>query len=163
MSEIQRRGGSTILTTFVVALALVALPLPDWARWMRPEWATLVLIYWCLALPGRVNVGVGWMVGLFVDVITGNLLGQHALALSIVAFVTVKVHKQVRVYPLWQQALSVFVLVALGQLLVVWVKGIIGQAPEDWLYWVPSLTSALLWPWVYIVLRDARRKFRVAG
>ena len=102
------------------------------------------------------------MAGLFVDVITGNLLGQHALAMTVVAFVTVKVHKQVRVYPLWQQALSVFVLVALSQLLVVWVKGIIGQAPDNWVYWAPSITSALLWPWIYVVLRDVRRKFRVA-
>lgn len=162
MSELQQRGGSTILVTFAIALGLTALPLPEWARAFRPEWVTLVLVYWCLALPSRVNVGVGWLVGLFVDVITGNLLGQHALSLAVVAFVTVKVHTQVRVYPLWQQALSVFVLVALSQLLVVWVKGIIGQAPESWVYWAPSVTSAVLWPWVYIVMRDVRRKFRVA-
>lgn len=162
MSELQQRGGSTILVTFAIALGLTALPLPDWARPFRPEWVTLVLVYWCLALPSRVNVGVGWLVGLFVDVITGNLLGQHALSLAVVAYVTVKVHTQVRVYPLWQQALSVFVLVALSQLLVVWVKGIIGQAPESWVYWAPSVTSAVLWPWIYIVMRDVRRKFRVA-
>lgn len=162
MSEIQQRGGGAIVITFAIALGLTALPLPEWARAFRPEWVTLVLVYWCLALPSRVNVGIGWIIGLFTDVITGNLLGQHALSLAVVAFVTVKVHKQVRVYPLWQQALSVFVLVALSQLLVVWVKGIIGQAPDDWVYWAPSVTSALLWPWVYIVMRDVRRKFRVA-
>ena len=161
MSEIHQRGSGVIIVTFAIALGLIALPLPEWARPFRPEWATLVLVYWCLALPTRVNVGTGWIAGLFVDVITGNLLGQHALAMAVVAFVTVKVHKQVRVYPLWQQALSVFVLTALSQLLVVWVKGIIGQAPENWLYWAPSIISAMLWPWIYIVLRDVRRKFRI--
>lgn len=162
MSEVNQRGSGVIVVTFAIALGLIALPLPEWARAFRPEWATLVLVYWCLALPTRVNVGTGWIVGLFVDVITGNLLGQHALAMAVVAFVTVKVHKQVRVYPLWQQALSVFVLTGLSQLLVVWVKGIIGQAPDNWLYWAPSIISALLWPWVYIILRDVRRKFRIA-
>lgn len=162
MADANQRGGGVITITFMVALALTALPLPELARPFRPEWTTLVLVYWCLALPSRVNVGVGWLVGLFVDVISGNLLGQHALALAVVAFVTVKVHKQVRVYPLWQQALSVFVMVALSQLLAVWVKGIIGEAPDSWLYWAPSVTSALLWPWMFIILRDVRRKFRVA-
>lgn len=162
MAEGRRHGGGVVIVTFILALALTSMPLPEWARPFRPEWTTLVLVYWCMALPSRVNVGVGWLVGLMVDVASGNLLGQHALALSVVAFVTVKVHKQIRVYPLWQQALSVFVMVALSQLLAVWVKGIIGEAPDTWLYWMPSVTSALLWPWVFVVLRDVRRKFGVA-
>ena len=122
----------------------------------------LVLIYWCLALPGKVNIGIAWIVGLFLDVLTGTLLGQHALALAVVAFVTAKLHKQVRVYPIWQQALSVFTLVALGQLLVVWIKGIIGESPQTWLYWAPSITSAVIWPWIFVMLRSVRRKFRIA-
>ncbi len=160
--SMERQGGLTIAVTFIIALALTALPLPEWARAFRPEWTALVLIYWCLALPTRVNVGIGWFVGLLVDVLHGTLLGQHALGLTIVAFVTIKLHQQIRVYPLWQQALSVFTLVALNQLLVVWVKGIVGQPPQSWLYWAPSLVSAMLWPWLFIILRDVRRKFRVS-
>ncbi len=162
MTPRRRQGGGVIVLTFVAALMLMLLPLPEWARMLRPEWAPLVLIYWCLALPGRVNVGIGWLLGLVVDVLLGSLLGQHALAYAVIAFITVKLHKQIRVYPLWQQALSVFTLVALGQLLVVWIKGITGEAPDTWTYWLPSLTSAVLWPWLYLVLRDLRRKFRVA-
>ncbi len=162
MNPKRRQGGGVIAITFIVALMLTLLPLPDWARIFRPEWVPLVLIYWCLALPSRVNVGIGWLLGLIVDVLLGSLLGQHALAFAVIAFITVKLHTQIRVYPLWQQALSVFTLIALGQLLVVWIKGIIGEAPGTWTYWLPSLTSALLWPWLYLILRDVRRKFRVA-
>lgn len=162
MSGEGRQGGATIVITFIIALILTAMPLPEWARAFRPEWVALVLIYWCLALPTRVNVGLGWFMGLMVDVLHGTLLGQHALSLTVVAFVAVKLHRQIRVYPLWQQALSIFTLVALNQLLVVWVKGIIGQPPQNWLYWAPSVTSALLWPWMFIILRDIRRKFRVS-
>ena len=157
------RGGSIILITFLLAMVLAIIPMPDWARYMRPEWAVLVLIYWCLALPTRVNVLSGWTVGLCLDVLYGSLLGQHAMALAIVAWAVTKMHQQIRVYPLWQQALVVFMFVALNQLMVVWVKGIIGQSPDSpWLYWLPSVTSAILWPWLFIMMRDVRRRFRVS-
>ncbi|MDX1811856.1 MAG: rod shape-determining protein MreD, partial [Gammaproteobacteria bacterium] len=53
-------------------------------------------------------------------------------------------------------------LVALGQLLVVWVKGITGDSPQSWTYWAPSFASAIIWPWVFVFLRSLRRKFRVS-
>ena len=163
MSEHQKQqSGSVIVATLLFAILLTIIPLPEWARYLRPEWVILVLIYWCMATPGRINVGIAWLMGMVVDVIHGNLLGQHALAFAIVAFVTVKLHRQIRVYPLWQQALSVFTLVALNQLFVIWTRGLIDQAPDTWLYWLPSFTSALIWPWLYLILRDLRRKFRVS-
>ena len=162
MATIKKHGGKAIFASFIVAMFLMVLPLPEWLRAFRPEWVTLVLIYWCLALPNRVNIGIAWVAGLVVDVLTGTLIGQHALAMAVVAFVTVKLHKQIRVYPLWQQALSVFTMVALGQLLVVWIKGIIGQSPESWLYWAPSITSALIWPWVFVMMRNLRRRYKVS-
>ena len=156
------RGGKTILFTFAVALALAAMPLPDWARPFRPEWVALVLAYWCIALPTRVNVGAGWLAGLTVDVLEGTLLGQHALAYAVFAYACVRVHRQLRVYPLWQQGLAMCVLVALELLLVFWIDGIIGRAPGTFLFWAPALTSALIWPWVFVVLRDLRRRFSVS-
>lgn len=77
-----QRGGLVILLSFILAFLLTVLPLPDWARFYRPQWSTLVLIYWTLASPYRVGVGIGWATGIVIDVITGTLLGQHALALS---------------------------------------------------------------------------------
>jgi rod shape-determining protein MreD len=156
------RGMGIIALTFAIALGLTVLPLPEWAAPFRPAWVLLVLIYWCLALPNRINIGAGWLAGLCMDVMTGALLGQFALAYAVVAFLAVKLHQQIRVYPLWQQALSIFTLVALAQLLSVWVLGIIGQSPNSWLYWMPSVSSALLWPWLFLILRDTRRKFRVS-
>jgi len=162
MANIKKQGGKVILMTFVVAMFLVVFPLPEIIRPFRPEFVTVVLIYWCLALPSRVNIGFAWLAGLFVDILSGTLMGQHALALAVVAFVTVKLHKQIRVYPLWQQSLSVFTMVALGQLLVVWIKGIIGESPQSWLYWAPSITSAIIWPWVFVILRNLRRAYKVS-
>ena len=147
--------------SFVLALALTALPIPEWAALWRPAWVALVLVYWCMAVPARVGVVVGWFAGLLLDVLTGTLLGQHAFALALVAYITHKSYQQVRVFPPWQQAISVFGLVFVYQVLVLWVTGIQGNPVAASSYWASPLMSMVLWPWVFVVLRDVRRKYRV--
>jgi rod shape-determining protein MreD len=154
-------GGLTLLISFIFALLLQMLPLPDWAQYLRPDWVALVLIYWCIALPERVGVGVGWLVGLMLDVSYGTLLGQHALTLAVVAYLAVRLHQRIRLFPLWQQAVNALLMVALHLMLVLWIKGATGQSAETWAYWLPALTSMLAWPLVFIVLRGMRRTYRV--
>jgi rod shape-determining protein MreD len=119
----------------------------------------LVVIYWCLAVPERMGVGVAWVMGILLDVISGALLGQHALALALVAYVALKLHRQTRLFPVWQQAFMVMLLIIMEQMLNLWVQGVIGQPPRSWKYWLPVLTSMLLWPWVFFLLRDLRRRY----
>jgi rod shape-determining protein MreD len=145
--------------TIIVAFMLAIMPLPDWAVAFRPDWVTLVLIYWAMALPANIGVTVAWLTGLMLDVSHGAVLGQNALGLVIVIFVIHTQHQRLRVASLLQQAIVIFFLLITQQLISLWVTGIMGQAPDDWLYFMSSLTSALLWPWVYIILRDLRRKF----
>jgi len=158
----RRHGGGIIAVSFIVALLLTIVPMPEWGRYIRPDWVGLVLIYWCLALPERVGIITGWVLGLALDVLTGSLLGQNALALTIVAWATLKFHQRVRLFPVWQQALTVFVLLILHQLLVLWISRIIGRAGAPWYYWAPSLTGMFLWPVIFFVLRGLRRGFRVS-
>jgi rod shape-determining protein MreD len=155
------RGTGIIAFSFVVALMLTALPMPEWASLWRPAWVALVLIYWCMALPGRAGVLVGWSVGMLMDVMAGTLLGQHALALAIVAFIAHKMHRRVRVLPLWQQGLTVFGLVFVFQALVLWINGIKGMPVSVSAYLAAPLVSMLLWPWVFVLLRDTRRRFSI--
>ncbi len=162
MTLARHSGGWVIFFTFVVALVLTVLPLPEWAQAFRPQWYALVLIYWCMAVPQRVGIGVAWMLGIAVDVLTGTLLGQHALSLSIIAFSTLKLHQRVRLFPLWQQSLIVLVLLTLNQLISLWIMGVTGQWTPGLVYWAPSPIGMLLWPWLFIILRDVRRTFRVA-
>lgn len=157
----KRHGGSIIFLSLTVALLLTTLPLPEQLRVMRPDWVLLVLIYWAMALPHRVGVGIGWLMGLINDVLTGMLLGQHALAYCLVIFLTLKLHQRLRLYPLWQQAQSILVLLTLGQLLLLWINGMIGRPIHSWWYWAPSVIGALLWPILFIFLRGLRRAFRV--
>jgi rod shape-determining protein MreD len=157
-----RGGGPIIVASFVVALILTVLPLPSWLDPVRPEWVALVLIYWCMALPNRVGVGFAWIIGLLLDVLRGGLLGQHALSLAIVAYITLQIYQRLRLFPLWQQAVSVVVLITLHLLLQVWIKGISGEAVQAWTFLIPALSSMLLWPILFLGLRNLRRRFYIS-
>ncbi|MCK4709147.1 MAG: rod shape-determining protein MreD, partial [Gammaproteobacteria bacterium] len=69
--------------------------------------------------------------------------------------------QRLRVASLLQQAIVIFVLLMLKQLLTLWVDGMIGRAPDSWMYFMPAIVSTFLWPWTYLILRDLRRKFGV--
>ena len=157
-----RSGRWVITATFVLALLLTALPMPESAAVWRPAWVALVLIYWCMAVPERVGVVVGWTAGLFLDVMTGTLLGQHALGLSVIAYVTHRAHRRVRVLPLWRQGVTIFGLVFAYQALVLWSNGIRGIPVVASGYWISPFVSMFLWPWVFVVLRAVRRRYDVA-
>ena len=161
MRTVHHHGGGVIFLTFVAALMLTLIPLPGWAIYLRPEWVTVVLIYWCMALPERVGVTTGWVAGLFLDVVHGSMLGQYAMALALVAYFTLHLHLRMRVYPVPQQALVVLLLILFQQILVIWIRGFIGDSPDSLRYWIPALTTMLLWPWLFVLLRDLRRQYRV--
>ena len=145
--------------TIFVAFMLTIIPLPDWAIEFRPDWVTLVLVYWAMALPARVGVTIAWFAGLMLDVSHGAILGQNALGLVLVIYIVHIQHQRLRVASLVQQAIVIFFLLLLKQLIVLWVSGIAGHAPDTWLFFMPCLSGALLWPWIYIIMRDLRRKF----
>ncbi|WP_455199472.1 rod shape-determining protein MreD [Kaarinaea lacus] len=154
-------GGGIIILTFVFALIAQMIALPDWLENLRPDWITLILIYWCIALPERVGVGIGWLAGLILDVSSGALLGQNAFILAIVAYLSIRLHQRIRLFPMWQQSVSVLLLISLHLMLALWIKGSVSQSTENWAYWLPALTSMLVWPFVFTGLRWLRRTYRV--
>lgn len=153
---------NTLLTgiiTVIAAFMLAIMPLPDWAVQFRPDWVTLVLIYWALAYPFRVGVTIAWLTGLLLDVSYGTLMGQHAIGMVLVIYIIHLQHQRLRVASLLQQAIVIFFLLLIKQFLTLWVDGMLGRAPDSLLYFMPTITSTLLWPWTYLILRDIRRKF----
>jgi rod shape-determining protein MreD len=145
--------------TFLVAIVLTLLPMPEWSVWFRPAWVMMVLIYWTMMAPHRVNVGTAWIVGLILDVLNGTLLGEHALVFTMVSYVVIRMHKQLRMYSILQQALWVCGLGFFYEVVIYCIQGFIGALPNTWLYWMSCFTSMLLWPWVFVVLRDYQRRF----
>ena len=163
MTTLTHKGGWVIIFSFVFALMLVLIPVPSWLSFAWPEWVLMVLIYWCLALPQRVGVGIGWFAGLLVDVAQGTLLGQHALAMALTAFLILKLHQRIRVFPLLQQAVIILMIVMLSRLVQLWVLGLSEKEPPVWwFYMIPAVGTAVMWPGVFTFMRFLRRYYRVS-
>jgi rod shape-determining protein MreD len=162
MSAVMRRGTPVILITLIAALMLSIMPLFTWAEEIRPYFVLMVVMYWAMALPHRVSIGVAWIMGLLLDVSYDAVLGQYALAMALIAFFTVNLHQRLRVFPLWQQAIVVFVFAMIYSLIVLWIKGITGNAPSVWTILIPCFTTAILWPPAFLLLRKLRRFYSVS-
>ena len=158
----ESQGYWVILLSFVAAYVLAVLPLPQWLLWGRPEWLALTLIYWTIALPHRVGIMTGLLLGVGLDVLEGAVLGQNAFALVVVALLSLTLYQRLRVYGLWQQAGVVFVLIGINQLICQWVQNLQGVGARSLLFLLPAVSSALLWPVVLHTLRGLRRHYRVS-
>jgi rod shape-determining protein MreD len=161
MQEYKHNGSWVIVLSLLIAFMLTAMPLPDEVHNWRPSWVVMVLIYWCMALPNRVGIGVSWLMGILLDVQQGSVFGQNALGLAVIAYITISFYQRLRVFPLLQQAVIVCSYVMIFQLIVLLIKGMTGVPPQTWTFWMPAITSMILWPWLFVILRDVRRKFKV--
>ena len=151
-----------VVASFIVALMLAAMPMPDLVAAGRPAWVSLVLIYWCIALPERMGIGIGWSLGLLLDVLKGTLLGQHAASYALFAYFALKIHKRLRAFPLTKQTSFVGLMLAMHALLMLWTRGITALPSDLSIYWLPVLSSMLLWPAVFQIMRYIRRKAGVS-
>ncbi|PCF97203.1 rod shape-determining protein MreD [Vreelandella nigrificans] len=147
--------------SFLFALCLQVMPLADGWQVYRPEWIGLILIYWCMRIPSRVGVFHGFVIGILMDLIEGTSLGQHALILSLLAFLCALVYPRFRAYSLVQQSVLVLVLLGLVQLVEQWLRTLTGDFSIHLSFLIPSMISALLWPWLATMLRALER--RLAG
>jgi len=151
-----------ILLSFFLAYLLAIVPFPQWAMHYRPEWVAMVLIYWVMALPYRVGIGTAWCAGLVMDILEGTLLGLNAITLVLVAYVTRTLHLRLRMFSTWQQSGLVLGLVGLNLIISQWLKVVTGQTVgSDMLFLVAALTSAIIWPSLFFLLRAIRRSFNV--
>ncbi|EDY86798.1 rod shape-determining protein MreD [gamma proteobacterium HTCC5015] len=148
-----------VTTTLVLAVIFTLVPLPETAAWFRPDIVALVLMYWWLAHPEKIGIYTGFFMGLLLDVMQGSLLGVHGCGLVIIAWIFLKNYQRIRVLPLVQQALIVFFVLLIKYFIGFWVdnhriQGFSGTL----LYFAPCLTGAILWPWLFVTLRDLRRR-----
>lgn len=151
-----------VVLTLLVAIFLAMMPMPEWTVWLRPAWVLMVLIYWAMMTPYYVSVGVAWLTGLIVDLLYGTLLGEHALAFTIVIYFISKMHIRLRMYPVVQQGFSIGLFTLVYLFILYCVQGFIGQLPGSQLYWLSAMTTMILWPWLFVVMRDYRRWFKIA-
>jgi rod shape-determining protein MreD len=131
--------------TLAVAFMLYLLPWAGFGLMLRPDFVLLVLLYWLLRAPQLCNVGTAWVMGLLIDLASGSLFGQYALAYALAGFFAIFYQRRLVLFSAWQQAGYVLLLLLLSQVTLLVIKLLAGNAPPGWGYFLPSLTGVLLW------------------
>ncbi|WP_100638651.1 rod shape-determining protein MreD [Marinobacter salexigens] len=144
----------SVIASLVLSISLFP------AGWFefRPEWLGLVVFYWTFRAPAQFGVLLAWCLGLFLDVLEATPLGVNALGMGLIAFLVLTVHQRLRMYPMPQQCLMVFLLLGINQMLVHFIKQMFGGEDAGFSYLWPALTSALIWPVFCILLDNINRK-----
>lgn len=151
-----------LLSSIIACYVLAILPLPDVLRPMAPFWVALVLLYWTLELPGRVGLGCAWLAGLGLDLVAGGLLGEHALRLTIMIYITLRFRRRLRFILPWQQALAVLALLVNDRIVTLWIQAVMDKPWPGYAFWLAPVVGMILWPFVILTLDSLRRRFKTA-
>lgn len=161
MKLIPRHGGWVIFVSLIVAFWLQMAPLPTSIEFVRPHWTLLVLLYWALALPQRPMLFIAWLTGLFHGVMQSSILGLHALSYVLIIYLIVRLYQQLRFLSSLNQAAVVFGCVLFHQFVMLWAYQLDNYPVGSIGYWLPCLTSALMWPLITLFLRSMQGRFNV--
>ena len=135
-----------LLLSALVALILTVLPLPHWLDVVRPAFLVLTVLYWSVNAPRAGGLAIGFFAGLLLDVFQGPVLGEHALALSLVTYIAVREHQRLRSKPAIQQAMIVFAFLIVYEIVLFMIDGWTGHPVTSPLRWVHTVSGALIWP-----------------
>ena len=135
-----------MMLSALVALALAILPLPGAVDAFRPDFLVLVVLYWSIESPRAGGLTLAFMSGLALDVIQGVVLGQHALALTLMAGYATHLRLRLRVFSILSQSLTIFALLTGYQFVLFWVDGATGNPVTTFGRWLAPVIGALLWP-----------------
>jgi rod shape-determining protein MreD len=128
-------------------------PLP-----LAPDFVALALVFWSLREPQMVGIGVAFALGLLMDVHSAALLGEHALAYSLVSYGAISLHRRLAWFGALGRMLHLLPLFLLAQVTTLIIRMVLGAEFPGWLYFVPSLAAAALWvPAEWLLLAPQRR------
>lgn len=148
MQTLRRRS---VYFSLLVALLLQLLPFSGWLLQMKPDFLLLALLYWLLRAPHICNIGVAWSAGIMMDLVSGDLFGQNALAYALSAFLAVMYQRRLILFTVLQQSAYVLLLLFVNQVILLLLKSFSGSEYFGWAYFAPSLTGIMLW---YLVLHS---------
>lgn len=143
---------------FSILLAFVLNILPWGRSYGVPDFLAIVLVFWNIHQPRKVGIGVAFLVGLLMDVHASALLGERALAYSLLSFGAMAMHRRVPWFRLGGQMLHVLPLFLVAQLVVVAVRMAVGGPFPGIGYFLQSLSSTLLWPLADLLLLSPQRR-----
>jgi len=145
-----------IAFSLIVAFVLNLMP---WGQMVGvPDFVALALVFWNIHQPRKVGISVAFMMGLLMDVNEATLLGENALAYTLLSYFAIMIHRRVLWFPLRTQALHVLPLMLLAQAVQLVIQLLVTGKSPDWFYFSESLVSALMWPVVSILLLAPQRR-----
>ncbi len=142
----------TLLLGMVLQLALLGR-----APWM-PDLLALTLVFWCVYQPRRIGVGTAFTLGLLIDVHHGALLGQHALAYSVMCYFAVVLHRRLLWFDLQKQAAHLLLLFLLAHALQWLARALAGDPWPGWTMLLAPVLQAALWPLATLLLLAPQRR-----
>jgi rod shape-determining protein MreD len=142
--------------SLLLALGFNLLPLGRHAA--MPDLLALVLVFWNVHQPRRVGVGLAFVFGLLMDVHEGALLGQHALAYTMLSFVAITIHRRLLWFGVVEQALQIVPVFYAAHLLSLAVRLIAGDMFPGWGILIAPAIEALLWPVITVLLLAPQRR-----
>ncbi|GCL66199.1 rod shape-determining protein MreD [Pseudaquabacterium pictum] len=145
-----------IALTLLVALLLEMLP--GGRHPAAPDLLALVLVFWNVHQPRRVGVGVAFAFGLVMDVHQGAVLGQHALAYTLLSYLAITVHRRVLWFSLPAQALHVLPVFFAAHAVAMVARLAAGGMFPGWTVLLAPVFEALLWPLVVLLLLAPQRR-----
>lgn len=147
MPVIKRR---MIYASLLAALVLQLFPWSGWGLYLRPDFVLLTLLFWMLRAPQHCNIGLAWIAGLAIDLSSGSLFGQNALAYAITAFLAVVYQRRLILFTDLQQTSYVFLLLLVNQLALFVLKLFSGAENPGYYFFLSCLSSVLFWHFVII-------------
>ena len=149
---IRRDSFAVIAITCIAGLVLSVVPLPHWLALVRPGFLVLVVLYWSTMAPLAAGILLGFLCGLALDVFQLSLLGQHALALAMLAYLAIRFHLLMRAKPLFEQSLYALAALVAYEIVLWAIDGWTGHSRGGVARLLPAFTGALAWPMVVGVL-----------
>jgi rod shape-determining protein MreD len=123
-----------------------------------PDVVALVLVFWNVHQPRRIGVGAGFFLGVLMDVHQGALLGQHALAYTLLSYLAIMIHRRVLWFSLAEQLVQILPLFVAAHAVSLIVRLIVGDGFPGWSLLLAPLLETLLWPLAAMILLAPQRR-----
>jgi rod shape-determining protein MreD len=135
----------TIYLSLFLAFICLLLPWSGFMLTIRPDFLLLVIIFWLIRAPSVCNVGTAWFAGLLMDLATGGIFGQYALAYTVTAFFAVMYQRRLVLFSGTQQLAYLTLLLLTSQISLLILKIFAGMQFIGWAYFLPTVSGVFLW------------------
>ena len=141
-----------LVPLLMIGMILQIVQLPEIVSQNRPDFLMLFILFFAVqSRKFTYTLEISWVVGLLLDLTTGASLGINALIISSQIYLITTQFKNFHKYVMFQQMIIVGIVNFLVCILGYWIEHIIGQAYFEMQFLIPAVSTALFWPFIYII------------